>query len=180
MTWLRANARVLGVLAVLAAASIWFAFAFDWTHYQNSHPTSIIDVPDGKQATLGPGTFSLGGAVVLAGDSPEGRTYGVAEGTDVVVVDVRVTPGHDADPDAHLGCDVRLLAPSPDGERRWWAESFNPTTYPDGDPEVFGCDVARGEAFTYRQFFVVPAGGADDSTVEIRILEELPRVLHLH
>jgi hypothetical protein len=180
MTWVRANLRVLIVLVVLAAASIWYAFAFDWSDYQDSNPTRILDVPDGKQATLGPGTFSLSEVDVLEGDSPAGSGYGVAEGTDVVVVDVRVTPGHDPDPDAYLGCDVRLLAPSPDGERTWWPESFNPTTYPDGDPDVFGCNVARGTAFTYRQFFVVPAGGADDHTVEVTIPAELPRVLHLH
>lgn len=178
--WLRGNVWALVVIVVLGTVSVWYAYAFDWANYQNHNPTRILDVPAGKQATYGDATFSLAEVSILKGDSPEGEQYGVVEGTDVVVVDVRATPPASGDPEDYLGCDIRLLAPSPQGEREWWPESFNPTSYPDGDPDVFGCNVAGGSAYTYRQFFVVPADAADDPTVSVTIRELLPLVLHLH
>lgn len=177
--WLRSNVWALVVIVVCGAASVWYSFAFDWARFQNGNPTQIIDVPSGKQATYAGGTFSLAGLTILKGDSPEGRTYDVLEGTDVVVVDVRVTPRENGDPDDYISCDVRLDAPSPEGVREWWPHS-NPTTYSDGDPDVFGCDFSSGSTFTYRQFFQVPTGAADDPTVVIFALGELPLALHLH
>jgi hypothetical protein len=180
MTWLKSNRWVLIALVVLAAASAWYSFAFDWTRYQDGNPTRILDVPEGKQATYGGGIFSLDDLTVLPGDSPEGEQYGVADGTDLVVVDLNVTPREGGDPEDFVQCEVRLLAPSPDGEREWWPESFNPTTFPDGDPDVFSCNIAGGPAYVYREFFVVPAGGAADAVVQVTLMEELPLALRLH
>jgi hypothetical protein len=178
--WLRGNLWALIALAVLATASIWYAFAFDWQSYQDGRPTQPIEVPAGAEGELGGGDFAIERLTVLAGDSDEGRRYDVTEGTDVVVVDLRITPRPDGDPDDFIGCDVRLRAPSPDGEREWWPETSNPTTYPEPEPEAYGCDIAAGPAYTYRQYFVVPAGGAEDGVVQITIREELPRALRLH
>jgi hypothetical protein len=179
-TWLRANLWALVALAVLATASSWYAFAFDWQGYRDGNPTQPIEVASGGEAVYGGGTFVIEQLTVLAGDSADGRRYDVTEGTDVVIVDLGVTPRPDGDPDGFVDCDVRLLAPSPDGEREWWPESFNPTTMPEPETESFSCNIAGGPAFTYRQYFVVPADGATDAVVQITLPEELPRALRLH
>jgi hypothetical protein len=178
--WGRANAWALIALAVLAAASVWYAFAFDWQRYQSSNPTQPVEVASGSEAELAGGVFAIEEIRLLVGDSDEGRRYEVTEGTDVVVLDLRVTPRADGDPDDYVGCEIRYRAPSPAGEREWWPETSNPTTFPEPEPEAFGCDIAAGQAYTYRQYFVVPAGGADNGVVQITIQEELPRVLRLH
>lgn len=178
--WLRRNLWALVALAVLATVSIWYAFTIDWQQYQDGRPTSIIDVPRGKQALYGGARFSIQDMTVLAGDSDDGRQYDVTEGTDVVVLDMSVTPPDGGDPDAYLGCDVKFIAPSPDGERTWWETSTNPTSYPEPAEPVFGCNAAGGPPFIYRTYFVVPAGGAEDGAVLVTIQEELPLALHLH
>jgi hypothetical protein len=179
-SWVRANVWALIIIAIAGAASVWYSFAFDYARVQNNSPTSIVDVPNGTDAVYDGGRFSLSGLRVLTGDSAEGQHYGVVEGTDVVVVDVHVTPREDGDPDGFVECELHLLAPSPEGEREWWADSSNPTTYPDGNPDVFSCNYAGGDGYTYRAFFTVPAGGADDPTVLLFNLEALPLALHLH
>ena len=179
--WFRSNVWALVVLVPLIVGSVWFSFSTDWADFQDGNPTRILDVPSGKQATYGGGTFYLEQLRVIAGDSQEGKTYGVVDGTDVVVVDVHVTPIEGGDSDDSIGCDVHLMAPFGSGSREWWPESSNPTTFPDGDPDVFGCDIAGGPDYTYREFFVVPAGAADVAPiVQVTILKELPLALHLH
>lgn len=180
LRWGRANAWALIALAVLATASVWYAFAFDWQRYQNSNPTRPIEVPAGADGELGGGVFAIERVTLLAGDSDGGRRYDVARGTDVLVLDLRVTPRAGGDPDDFIGCEIRYRAPSPDGEREWWPETSNPTTFPEPEPEAFGCDIAAGPAYTYRQYFVVPAGGAAGGVVQITVREELPRALRLH
>lgn len=179
-TWLKAHRWSLAALLVLATASVWYSLAFDWTGYQDSRATRILDVPSGKQATYGGGVFSVHELRVLAGDSDEGRSYGVAEGTDVVVVDLNITPREDGDPEDYVQCELRLRAPSPDGEREWWPETINPTSFPLGDPDVFSCNIAGGDPYVYRVFFVVPSGGAEGAYVQVTLTEELPLALHLH
>lgn len=177
--WLRSNLRVLIVLAVLATASVWYSFTIDWQQYQDGNPTQLLDVPRGEEFEYGGGTFAVDDLIVVAGASSEGREYGVDEGTDLVVLDLAVTPREDGDPDDYVGCDIRFAAPSTDGERIWWPSS-KPTSYPEPEPTAFGCDVASGDPYVYRQYFVVPAGGAADGAVQITIQEELPRALRLH
>ena len=174
-------------LAVLLAASIGWAFAWDWPNYQRFNPTSVVDVPRDKQSTIDGVAFSLADLIVIEGDSDEGRRYDVAEGTDLVVADLRVTPREAREPDEVNGCDVRFHAPSPDGEREWRPASSGASTYPEqADEDVFGCqvvageDVVAGEPYVWRQFFVVPAGGAADGYLEVTIQSELPLALHLH
>jgi hypothetical protein len=178
--WLRRNVWALAALAALMTTSIWYAFTIDWQQYQDGRPTSVIDVPRDKEAIYGGVAFSIKGVVVLEGDSADSTRYEVTPGTDVVVVDLSVTPPAGGDPDDYIGCDVKFIAPSPEGDRTWWASSSNPTTYPDPEDQVFGCNVAGGPAFVYRTYFVVPAGGAKDGAVLVTLLEELPLALHLH
>lgn len=178
--WLRANARALAVLAVLATASIWYSFTIDWQQYQDGNPTRLVDVPRGEAAEYGGGEFAIDELTVVAGDSADGRRYGVAEGTDLVVLDLTITPDPDGDDEDYVGCDIRFAAPSPDGERIWWPTSSNPTSYPEPEESTFGCNVASGPEYVYRQYFVVPAGGATDGAVQITIWDELPRALRLH
>jgi hypothetical protein len=170
----------LVVLVILATASIWYAFTIDWQQYQDGNPTRLLDVPRGESAEYGGGTFAIDELTVVAGDSSEGREYEVTAGTDLVVVDLSVTPRADGDPDGYVSCDVRFAAPSSDGERIWWPESSNPTSYPESESEAFGCNIAGGPAYVYRQYFVVPSGGATDGAVQITIQEELPLALRLH
>lgn len=180
-SWAKANRWALVAVAVLGAASVWWSFAWDWAGYQSHRPTQIVDVPRDKQATYSGAVFSIADVDVLEGDSSQGARYGVAEGTDVVVVDLSVTPREGGDPEDTLLCEVRLQAPSSAGTREWWPESSNPTSYPDGDPDVFGCNIAGGPRYELREFFVVPAGGADsDAMLQVTLLEELPLALRLH
>jgi hypothetical protein len=177
----RANGWALGALAVLTAASVWWSFAWDWTSYQQHRPSQAVDVPPGGQARLGPADFALKRLVVLEGDSAQGRAFGVQPGTDVVVADLVVTPAMRRGVDDTRLCELRLLAPSPDGEREWWPATSNPTTFPEGDPGVYGCDIAGGSSYLLREFFVVPADGADgDAVLLVTVREELPRALRLH
>lgn len=178
--WFRANRWALLAVAVLGAGSVAYSFAFDWANYQDNQPSQAVDVPRGESAAYGSGSIALEDVTVLAGDSPEGRQYGVAEGTDVVVVDLRITPDPKGSEDEYATCDIYLRAPSPEGEREWWDTSFNPTTYPEPADNGFGCNLGYGPPYDLRTYFVVPAGGAADSYVLVSSLELLPRALRLH
>ena len=174
-------------LAVLVAASIGWAFAWDWQNYQRYSPTAVVDVPRDKQSTIDGVAFSLADLTVIEGDSAEGRRYDIAEGTDIVVADLRVTPRDAREPGEYNNCEAVYRAPSPDGEREWRPALSGATTYPDqADDDVFGCqvvagdDVVAGEPYVWRQLFSVPAGGAADGYLEVTIPSELPLALHLH
>jgi hypothetical protein len=174
-------------LAVLVAASIGWAFAWDWQNYQRYNPTAIVDVPRDAEESIDGAVFSLADLKVIEGDSDEGRRYAVAAGTDLVIADLRVSPREPRTADEIGRCEVRYHAPSPDGEREWRPALSNATTYPpQADENVFGCTVvaddefAAGEPYVWRNFFVVPAGGAVDGYLQVTVLGELPRALHLH
>lgn len=178
--WFRSNALALVAVGVFGTGAVLYSFAFDWQNYQNLNPTQAVDVARGEIGELGPGTFELTDLVVLEGDSDDGRRYGVDEGTDVVVADIRITPDPDGDAEAYLMCDLYFHAPSPDGEREWWASSINPTTYPEPETTGYGCNIGSGPAYDLRLYYTVPAGGAEDGWVLVSSSEELPRALRLH
>lgn len=178
--WFRARVGAIVALVVLGGVSIGYSFTIDWQQYLDSRPIQHIEVPRGEQAAYAGGTFAIDDLVVIVGDSADGQRYDVTPGTDLVVLDLAITPDPDGDPDGFVGCDIRFEAPSPDGEREWWPEVSNPSTYPDPADPAFGCDVGSGPAYEYRQYFVVPAGGATDGVVQITNWEVLPRALRLH
>jgi hypothetical protein len=178
--WFRSNAWALLAVAVLGTGAALYSFAFDWQNYQNNNPTQPVDVARGEVGVLGAGTFELSDLVVLEGDSDEGRRYGVDEGTDVVVADIRITPDPEGVADAYETCDLYFHAPSADGEREWWASSSNPTTYPEPEATGYGCNIGSGPAYELRLYYTVPAGGADDGWVLVSSSAELPRALRLH
>jgi hypothetical protein len=180
-TWLRGNRWTLIALVVLAAASVWWSLRWDWQEYQDNTPTKVIDVARGDVAAYDGGTFSLYDLVVLEGDTERGRQYGVLEGTDVVVADIEITPRPGGDPDDFVSCDIDLLAPSPQGQREWRPEVSDPTTYGPGYSGATGCNISGGPSYILRQYYVIPAGGADvDPTLQVTILEAIPLTLHLH
>lgn len=179
-SWWRRNLVALIAVVVLGTGAVLFAFAYDWQSYQNANPTQPVDIARGGSGELAGGTFSIGALEVLPGDTDDGRRHGITPGTDVVVLDLDITPRPDGDPDDYVLCEIRLRAPSPAGEREWWPQTFNPTTYPEPEAEGYGCDVAGGDPYRLRQYFVVPAGGAEGAHVLVTVLEELPRALRLH
>lgn len=176
--WLRRNLWALIAFAVLATASVGYAFAFDWQRYQDRNPTQPVLVPRGESADYGGIAFALEEFTLLEGDSADGRRYGVAEGTDVVIAVVRITPDPEGDPEGYVSCEFRLRAPSPEGEREWWPESGNPTTLPEPETEGYGC-LAGGPDYVLRSYYVVPAGGAEGSNLQVTVPGELPRALRL-
>lgn len=181
MARLRKNRWTLVALVVLVAVSVWWSFRWDWQHVQDSNPTKVTDVARGDHGEFLGADVTLLGLKVLAGDSPEGRAYGVAEGTDVVIADLRIDPRPAKKPDDFDSCDVVLHAPSPDGEREWGTEVSNPTTYPGTTEGAVSCNLVGDAPYVLRNYFVVPGGGADvDPYVQITVLAELPRALHLH
>jgi hypothetical protein len=178
--WFRSNRWALLAVVLLGAASVAYSFAFDWVNYQNYQPSQATDVARGEPGVLGNGTIVLDSVTILSGDSAEGRQYGVTEGTDVVVADLRITPDPNGSEDDYVSCDIYLRAPSPDGEREWWDTSFNPTTYPEPADNGYGCNLASGPAYDLRTYFVVPAGGAAGGYLLVSSLELLPKALRLH
>ena len=177
--WVRSNAWALLAVAVLGAGAVVYSFAFDWQNYQNLNPTQPVDVARGEVGTLGAGKFELTDVVVLEGDSVEGVRYGVEEGTDVVIADVHITPDPEGEEDDYVVCDLYFHAPSPAGEREWWASSFNPTTYPEPEDNGYGCNIGSGPAYDLRLYYTLPAHGAKDGFVLVSSPEELPRALRL-
>jgi hypothetical protein len=178
--WFRSNAWALLAVAVLGTGAVLYSFAFDWQNFRNREPHEAVDIPRGEEGQLAGGTFALTDLVVLEGDSDDGRQYGVDEGTDVVVADLRITPDPEGSVDDYVTCDIWFHAPSPDGEREWWASSSNPTTYPEPEVEAYNCNIGGGPAYDLRLYFTVPAGGAEDGFLLVSLLEELPRALRLH
>jgi hypothetical protein len=178
--WFRSNAWALLAVAVLGTGAVLYSFAFDWQNFQNRRPHEAVDVPRGEEGVLGVGTFALTDLIVLEGDSDDGRRYGVDEGTDVVIAALRITPDPEGSVDDYVTCDTWFHAPSPDGEREWWASSSNPTSYPEPEVEAYGCNVGGGPEYDLRLYFTVPAGGAEDGFVLVSLPEELPRALRLH
>ncbi|MEO8262513.1 MAG: hypothetical protein ABI566_08070 [Pseudolysinimonas sp.] len=182
-SWFRSNLWALLAVTVLGTGAVLYSFAFDWVSFQNRQPNEAVDIPRGEPGTLGAGTIVLEDLVVLAGDSDDGRRYDVAEGTDVVVADLRITPdpeGSEDNEDDYQTCDFFFRAPSPVGEREWWQTSYNPTTYPEPEDNGYGCNLGYGEAYDLRTYFVVPAGGADGGYVLASSEVLLPRALRLH
>lgn len=178
--WVRRNVWTIVALAVLGTASVVYAFAFDWRDHQNRNPTQPVDVPRGEVGTLGAATFQVEEIVYLEGDSDDGRRYGVAEGTDVLIAGVRVTPDPEGTEDDYVICDIYLHAPSPDGEREWWASTSNPTSYPGGEDNPFSCQMGYGPEYLIRLYYTVPAGGAEGGYLQVTSPEELPRALRLY
>jgi hypothetical protein len=178
--WLRRNLWTVIALAVLGTASTLYAFAFDWRAYQDRRPTQPVDVARGDTGTLGAATFRLLDVVYLQGDSDGGRRYDVAEGTDVLIADVEVTPDPGGTDEDYVICDIYLHAPSPDGEREWWSTTTNPTTYPEPESNPFSCQMGYGPAYTIRLYFTVPVGGAEGGYLSVTSPEELPRALRLY
>ena len=178
--WLRSNTWSLLAIAVFGTGAVLYSFAFDWQNYQSHQPHEAVDVPRGEVGTLGAGTFELTDLVVLEGDSDDGRRYGVDDGTDVVIVDLHITPDPEGTEDDYLGCDTVFQAPSPVGQREWWASTSNPTSYPAPEVEAYGCNFGGGPPHNLRLYFTVPAGGADGGWVLVSLPEELPRALRLH
>lgn len=178
--WFRSQAWALLAIAVLGTGAVLYSFAFDWQHHQDLNPTQPVDVARGEVGVLGAGTFELTELVVIEGDSDDGRRYGVDEGTDVVIADVHITPDPDGAEEDYVVCDLYFHAPSPDGEREWWASSYNPTTYPEPEDNGYGCNIGSGAAYNLRFYYTLPAGGAEGGFVLVSSPESLPRVLRLH
>jgi len=177
--WLRANLWALVAVAALGTASAVYAFGFDWRDYQERNPTQPIEIARGDTGELGAARFVIDDVIVLEGDSADGRRYGVTAGTDVVVADLRITPDPEGGEDDYAFCDVVYRAPSPDGEREWWPQTTNPTSYPDPGESAFGCQVGFGPEYRIRMYFTVPAGAAEGGYVQVTTPEELPRALRL-
>lgn len=178
--WARRNLWTSVALVVLGTASVVYAFAFDWREYQERTPTQPVDVPRGEVGTLGAARFQVEEIVYLEGDSDEGRRYGVAEGTDVLIADVRVTPDPAGTENDYVICDIYLHAPSPDGEREWWGSTSNPTSYPGDELNPFSCQMGYGPEYVIQLYYTVPAGGAVGGYLQVTSPEEIPRALRLY
>ena len=104
---------------------------------------------------------------VVPGDSDDGPGYGVAEGTDVVVLDCRITPDRRRATPRIPGLRRPILV-RPVARRRAHLvrrTASNPTTIPSGDLECSAATSAAVRRSTGRPVFVVPAGGAEDGAV---------------
>src|SRR4051812_24176860 len=153
MRWLKKSrwsllAFVIAVpVAVLSALSIRFIPDLADT---NPHPPTL---EQGDIGTYKKVTFQLVGQETVKANSDRGRELGALDGTEVVIVTLRVDATKVGK--GIVGCVFELVGPGPSGLRHWDSHQLE-VSLPYGDDSYESyCVLSDKKSFTLKQVFVV-------------------------
>jgi hypothetical protein len=173
--WLRRNSRALVAIVVLLPATLGIMFANQWIGYFEEWPSRPVDAAAGETLEYGNARWSIEATDRVPGTSAAGRERDLPDGTDLVVVTVRVDPtgfGPDGVPDL---CTVRLEESGGTTPTRSWANG-GAISLDGSGPDLVSCSSELTTPYTFDAQFVVPTDAGDSSkfTVGIAVVTELP------
>ncbi|MDO9398503.1 MAG: hypothetical protein Q7T71_18315 [Herbiconiux sp.] len=181
-SWWRRNWVGLVAFVVLAPVTVAVTFSNEWGRYYAERPSVPVDVARGEAIDYGGATWRLVEAERLPGGSAELQDAGMPEGTDLVVVTIEVEPTQlDAEGRSPL-CAVTLdELDAPGGaERRTWTDAIFSSIDYEADPSAENSCVAENTSpYRYESQYIVPSDVEGPLAVQLEVVSELPRYLHL-
>ena len=167
--WLRRNSRALVAIVVLLPATLGIMFANQWIGYFEQWPSRPVDAAAGEALEYGNARWSIVATDRVPGTSPAGRERDLPDGTDLVVVTVRVDPtgfGPDGVPDL---CTARLEESGGGTVTRSWSNGSRGALLGGAGPLLTSCSSEVSTRYSFEAEFVVPAGAGESSSFTINI-----------
>lgn len=172
MTWLKSNRWYLITIAVVGTFAMLAAMSTDWFAYEERVNGRPIPVAAGQTVDYAGAAWTLEESFVVPAASPAGKSAELIEGTELVVVNVRVNPSGVGD--VAPTCTLKLK--DRDGIRTWnQARGSDVSVEIDaGATDYCSSDV---ETYLLQAMFIVPEGAGEEATLLITTWEEAPRLL---
>lgn len=177
--WFSRNARALVAVAVLAPLTIGVVFWKSWSDYFGQRPSIAVVAEAGETADFADTGWTVLRTERITSDSASGAEYSLPEGSDLVVVTVRVDTT-DRGTDGSLFCDGVLVEHRPgDVDRRWGDALTSGIDYRSPDDVTYGCDSEQTGAYDAEWTYVIPSDAGDELALAVEVVEEFPNYLEL-
>jgi hypothetical protein len=176
--WWRRRRLPLIVVAALLPAAIVVSLLIEVPNYLSTHPTQQRDVAAATTAHYADLAIRLQDRRVIRAGSARGLELDVPDGTELVVVTLRIDPA--ASPKRASLCTVSLVEATAAGDRVWEIGFSSAALFqvPTGDSS--SCTTARGAPYTMTGAVLLPAGAAAHAVVRVSVQRALPVALLLH
>jgi hypothetical protein len=178
--WWRRNAIGLAAFLVLAPATVAITFSTEFGSYASYRPSQPVEVAAGETADFAGSDWRLESAERYSAESPRGEAAGLPGGTDLVVATLTIEPGELDDEGRSPGCTVRLDEVSAgDVVRSWGDAAFSDLDHETAEGSEATCDPELTEPYRAEWIFLVPSDAGEQLALEVQVVGELPRYLHL-